>query len=575
MSRLIRRGCWRSYMCLTASASHLSTGKPGFLRQECFSTGIGNFRSGKKLSLSSWNEHPSDGNAKRLSNWAPTRRHLSASSAVVPEPGAFPCIQDKDLVRTRAFVGGSWVAADREESTFAVKNPATGDVLATVASLGTREVEHAIAAASDALPAWRSSLAVHRAAIMKKWYEAILGAKEDLAVLMTLEQGKPLAEARGEVDYGASFVEWFAEEAKRVDGDILQLPLPGRRGLVLKQAVGVVAAITPWNFPLAMITRKVSPAIAAGCTVVIKPSEETPLTALALARLAERAGVPPGVINVVTGDSSTIGKCLLESPVIKKIGFTGSTGVGKYLMAGAAASVKKVSLELGGHAPFLVFDDADLEAAANGAVASKFRNSGQTCICTNRILVQEGVYDKFAELFAKKVAALKMGNGLDEGVTQGPLINERAMKRMIETVEDARQQGGTILTGGSPAPLGGLFFEPTVIRDAHMAMRVCREETFGPLAPLIKFKTEEEAIDIANDTNYGLSAYFYTRDYARTWRVAEALEFGMVGCNESLMSNAIAPFGGMKESGIGREGSKYGISEFLETKYVCIGGIGK
>jgi succinate-semialdehyde dehydrogenase/glutarate-semialdehyde dehydrogenase len=482
-------------------------------------------------------------------------------------------LQDAALLRQHAFIDGSWVSAD-SGGTFPVTNPADGSLLAEVADCRAAETERAIAAADAALPGWRAKTAKERAAILQKWFGLIMAAQEDLARLMTSEQGKPLAESRGEVAYGASFVEWFAEEAKRVYGDTIPTQTPSRRYLVIKQPIGVVAAVTPWNFPVAMITRKLAPALAAGCTVVVKPATNTPLCALALAELADRAGIPKGVVNVVPGcRSSAIGNALMASKVVRKISFTGSTEVGKLLMRQAADTVKKVSLELGGNAPFIVFDDADLDSAVAGAIASKFRNSGQTCVCTNRFLVQDKVYDAFAAKLAEAVAKLKVGPGLNEGTTQGPLINVEAVEKVEAYIADARGKGAKLVTGGKRHALGGSFFEPTILTDVTTDMLVAREEIFGPLAPLFRFSTEEEAISMANDTEFGLAAYFYARDIGRIFRVMEALEYGMVGANEGLISNEVVPFGGIKESGIGREGSKYGIDDFLELKYVCLGGL--
>ena len=482
-------------------------------------------------------------------------------------------LQDAALLRQHAFIDGSWVSAD-SGGTFPVTNPADGSLLAEVADCRAAETERAIAAADAALPGWRAKTAKERAAILQKWFGLIMAAQEDLARLMTSEQGKPLAESRGEVAYGASFVEWFAEEAKRVYGDTIPTQTPSRRYLVIKQPIGVVAAVTPWNFPVAMITRKLAPALAAGCTVVVKPATNTPLCALALAELADRAGIPKGVVNVVPGcRSSAIGNALMASKVVRKISFTGSTEVGKLLMRQAADTVKKVSLELGGNAPFIVFDDADLDSAVAGAIASKFRNSGQTCVCTTRFLVQDKVYAAFAAKLAEAVAKLKVGPGLNEGTTQGPLINVEAVEKVEAYIADARGKGAKLVTGGKRHALGGSFFEPTILTDVTTDMLVAREEIFGPLAPLFRFSTEEEAISMANDTEFGLAAYFYARDIGRIFRVMEALEYGMVGANEGLISNEVVPFGGIKESGIGREGSKYGIDDFLELKYVCLGGL--
>ncbi|HXF65950.1 MAG TPA: NADP-dependent succinate-semialdehyde dehydrogenase [Burkholderiales bacterium] len=487
-----------------------------------------------------------------------------------------PAVQLKDmsLFRQQCYINGEWVDAD-DGSTLAVYNPADGVQIGTVPNMGAAEARRAIEAADAAFPAWRAKTAKERAAILRKWYELMMANQEDLAVLMTVEQGKPLAESRGEVAYGASFIEWFAEEAKRVYGDTIPAPSADRRIVVLKQPVGVCAAVTPWNFPNAMITRKAGPALAAGCTMVVKPASATPYSALALAVLAERAGLPKGVLSVVTGASGPIGKELTTNPLVRKFTFTGSTEVGKQLMAQCAGTVKRISLELGGNAPFIVFDDADLDAAVEGAIASKYRNTGQTCVCANRIFVQEGVYEKFAAKLAEKVSAMKVGNGLEPGVVQGPLIDMKAVEKVEEHIRDAVSKGARVVTGGKRHERGGQFFQPTVLADVTPAMRITHEETFGPVAPLYRFRTEEELIRLANDTPYGLAAYFYSRDLGRVWRVAEALESGIVGVNVGIISTEVAPFGGVKESGIGREGSKYGIEEFLEVKYVCIGGVDK
>jgi succinate-semialdehyde dehydrogenase/glutarate-semialdehyde dehydrogenase len=480
-------------------------------------------------------------------------------------------LKDPALLQQHAFINGQWIAAARG-NTFPVSNPASGEVIAEVADCGAEETEAAIRAAEAAWPAWRSQTAGVRANLLRKWYDLILENADDLALLMTAEQGKPLAEARSEVRYGASFIEWFAEEGKRAYGDIIPHHLAGQRLLVVKQPVGVVAAITPWNFPNAMITRKVAPALAAGCTVVIKPSEETPLSALALAELAWRAGFPAGVFNVIIGtDAPAIGKVLTDSPTVRKLSFTGSTEVGKILMQQCAATVKKISLELGGNAPFIVFDDADVDAAVQGAIASKYRNAGQTCICANRLYVQAGVYETFLEKFTAAVQRQKTGSGMEKDVTIGPLINQDALLKVERMVQDALSKGARRMTGGHA--LQGTFYEPTVLADVRPDMQVMQEEIFGPVAPVRRFNTEEEVIQSANDTPYGLAAYFYGRDVGRIFRVAEALEYGMVGVNTGVLGAAVAPFGGMKESGIGREGSKYGLEEFLEVKYICIAGI--
>jgi succinate-semialdehyde dehydrogenase/glutarate-semialdehyde dehydrogenase len=481
-------------------------------------------------------------------------------------------LQHPELLRDRAFIDGAWIAADNG-ATVTITNPATGEALAGVPDMAAAETRRAIAAAQAAWPAWRALTAKQRGAILRQWFELIVAHADDLALLMTSEQGKPLAEARGEALYAASFVEWFAEEAKRTYGDVIPQTIANQRLLVLKQPIGVCAAITPWNFPAAMITRKVAPALAAGCPVVVKPAEQTPLTALALASLAERAGFPPGVFNVLTSSAAhapLIGAELTGNPTVRKLSFTGSTEVGRLLMAQCAPTLKKISLELGGNAPFIVFDDADVDAAVAGAMASKYRNAGQTCVCANRLLVQAGVYEAFAQKLAAEVACLKVGAGTTAGVNQGPLIDAQALEKVEAHVADAVAQGARILTGGKRHALGGTFFEPTVLADVTPAMRCAREETFGPVAPLFKFHNEAEAIALANATEYGLASYFYARDLARVWRVAEALEYGMVGVNVGLIANEVAPFGGVKQSGIGREGSKYGIEEYLELKYVCL-----
>jgi succinate-semialdehyde dehydrogenase/glutarate-semialdehyde dehydrogenase len=483
-------------------------------------------------------------------------------------------LNDEVLVRRNSYVDGAWVAA-RSGSRFPVRDPATGEALSEVADLDADDTKLAIEAASRALPRWREKTAKERAQIMRRWFELLMANQEDLARLMTAEQGKPLLETRGEVAYGASFVEWFAEEGKRVYGDIIPTTQAGRRVLALKEPIGVVAAITPWNFPNAMITRKVAPAIAAGCTVVIKPSEETPLSALALAELADRAGLPKGVINVVTTNRAPeVGRELTQNPLVRKFSFTGSTEVGKLLMAQCASTVKKVSLELGGNAPFIVFDDADLDAAIEGAMLSKFRNMGQTCVCANRLLVQESVHEAFAAKLAERVAQLKVGNGFESGVQQGPLINKEAVEKVESLIADALKHGAKLVIGGKRHALGGTFFEPTILRDVTPECACAREEIFGPVVTLFRFRDEAEAIRMANDTPYGLAAYFYARDLGRVMRVAEGLEYGIVGINEGIISTEVAPFGGVKESGIGREGSKYGIEEFLEIKYLALGGLG-
>ncbi|CAM5339587.1 NADP-dependent succinate-semialdehyde dehydrogenase [Thauera mechernichensis] len=482
-------------------------------------------------------------------------------------------LNDTGLLRAQAYIDGQWLAAD-DGCSFDVTNPADGSRVGSVPDMGAAETRRAIAAADAALPAWRARTAKERAAILRRWYELILANQEDLAVLMSTEQGKPLAEARGEVVYGASFIEWFAEEGKRIYGDVIPSHGADKRIVVVKQAIGVVAAITPWNFPIAMITRKAGPALAAGCTMVIKPAEDTPLCALALAVLAERAGLPAGVLNIVTTNRAPeVGGELTANPVVRKLSFTGSTAVGKLLMRQCAGTVKKVALELGGNAPFIVFDDADLDAAVAGAMASKYRNAGQTCVCANRLLVQDGIYDAFAAKLAEAVARLKVGPGLSGEVQQGPLINADAVAKVEELLADAVNKGAQVLCGGKRHALGGNFYEPTIVTGVTAQMRVAREEIFGPVAPLFRFHSEEEAVRMANDTEFGLAAYFYARDIARVWRVAEALEYGIVGINEGIISTEVAPFGGVKESGIGREGSRYGIDDFVEIKYLCMGGI--
>jgi succinate-semialdehyde dehydrogenase/glutarate-semialdehyde dehydrogenase len=477
-------------------------------------------------------------------------------------------LKDPQLLRDRNYLNGEWIAADSGES-FPVVDPATRQEISTVPNSGKAEACRAISAAEAAWPAWRAMTAKARAQLMQRWFALINENADDLALLITAEGGKPFAEAKGEVGYGASFVEWFAEEGKRAYGDTIPSPTPDKRLLVIKQPIGVCAAITPWNFPLAMITRKVAPALAAGCPVVVKPAEQTPLTALALAVLAERAGFPLGVFNVITGDPVAIGGELTASPVVRKLSFTGSTEIGRLLMAQSAPTLKKISLELGGNAPFIVFDDADLDAAVEGALIAKYRNTGQTCVCANRLLVQSGVYEEFARRFAAKVAEMRVGAGTEAGVTQGPLIDEAALAKVESHVADAVDRGARVLTGGKRHSRGGTFYEPTVLADVTTAMRLTREETFGPVAPLFRFDTEDEAVRMANDTEYGLASYFYSRDVGRCFRVGEALEYGMVGINTGLISNEVAPFGGVKHSGLGREGSKYGIEDYLEIKYLC------
>ncbi|WP_158897167.1 MULTISPECIES: NADP-dependent succinate-semialdehyde dehydrogenase, partial [unclassified Pseudomonas] len=477
---------------------------------------------------------------------------------------------DASLFRQQAYVDGAWIDAD-SGATVKVDNPATGETLGTIPKLGRAETKRAIDAANRALPAWRALTAKERSAKLRRWYELMIENQDDLGRLMTLEQGKPLAEAKGEIAYAASFIEWFAEEAKRIYGDTIPGHQADKRILVIKQPIGVTAAITPWNFPTAMITRKAGPALAAGCTMVIKPASQTPYSALALVELAERAGIPKGVLSVVTGSAAEIGAELTESPIVRKISFTGSTEIGAKLMEQSAPTIKKLSLELGGNAPFIVFDDADLDKAVEGAIASKYRNAGQTCVCVNRLYIQDGVYDAFAEKFKAAVAKLKVGNGLEEGVTIGPLIDAKAAAKVKEHIDDAVSQGARVIAGGKAHANGGSYFEPTILADVPRSAKVSKEETFGPLAPLFRFKDEAEVIELANDTEFGLASYFYARDLSRVFRVAEALEYGMVGINTGLISNEVAPFGGVKASGLGREGSKYGIEDYLEIKYLCLG----
>ncbi len=479
-------------------------------------------------------------------------------------------LKDPILLRQQGFINGKWCNAENGQ-TEPVSNPATGENIATVPNMGTAETRHAILAAQAAQPLWRARAAVDRSRILRKWFELMMANQEDLALLMTCEQGKPLAEARGEIAYAASFIEWFAEEAKRVYGDVIPAPQNDKRIIVTKEPIGVCAAITPWNFPTAMITRKAGPALAAGCAMILKPDMRTPLSALALVELANRAGIPKGIFSVVTGDAVAIGMEMTSNPIVRKISFTGSTGVGSKLMAQSAPSIKKLSLELGGNAPFIVFDDADIDAAVQGALASKYRNAGQTCVCTNRFLVQDSVYDEFSTKLANAVASLKVGNGLEDGVTQGPLIDEAAVKKVELLIDDAEKKGAKILTGGKRHALGKTYFEPTIMTEVTTDMRMAKEEIFGPVAPLFRFKDEQDALKMANDTEFGLAAYFYARDMSRVWRVSEALEYGMVGVNTGMISNEVAPFGGMKSSGLGREGSKYGIEDYLEIKYVCMG----
>jgi succinate-semialdehyde dehydrogenase / glutarate-semialdehyde dehydrogenase len=478
---------------------------------------------------------------------------------------------DRQLFRESCYIDGAWTGEG--EATIAVDNPATGAIVGTVPRLGRTETRAAIDAAARAFPAWRRATAKERAQVMRRWFDLMMANQEDLAQLMTAEQGKPIAESRGEVAYAASFLEWFGEEAKRVYGDTIPAHQRDKRIIVVKEPIGVVACITPWNFPLAMITRKAGPAIAAGCTVVLKPASQTPFSALALAELAERAGVPKGVFNVITGSAAEIGGELTSNPIVRKLSFTGSTETGKLLMAQCATTVKKLSLELGGNAPFIVFDDADLDAAVDGAIASKYRNTGQTCVCANRLLVQDSVYDAFAAKLAAAVGRLNPAPGTDPSATQGPLIDDKAVEKVESHIADATAKGAKVLLGGKRHALGGRFFQPTILIDVTPAMAVAREETFGPVAPLFRFTTEADAIALANDTEFGLAAYFYGRDVGRIWRVAEALEYGIVGINTGIISTEVAPFGGVKESGLGREGSKYGLDEFLEIKYLCLGGI--
>lgn len=484
-------------------------------------------------------------------------------------------LKNPALFKTQSYIDGTWVQA-AGDSSFPVDNPATGEIIANVSNMEAADAERAIQAANKAFPAWRARTGKDRANMLRRWFDLIIANADDLAQLMTLEQGKPLTESRGEIVYGASFVEWFAEQAKRVSGDIMASPSSANRMLVMREPIGVCAAITPWNFPNAMITRKVGPALAAGCTVVLKPAEQTPLSALALAELAHQAGIPAGVLNIITADadrSIAIGKALCASPVVKKVTFTGSTAVGRILMEQSAPTIKKLSLELGGHAPFIVFDDADLDAAVEGAMIAKYRNAGQTCVCTNRIYVHEAVYDRFLEKFAAKVGALQVGDGFADKVNQGPLIDDAAVAKMREHVKDALDKGAKVSTGGQEHSLGGRYFQPTVLSEITEDMLCMREETFGPLAPVVKFSDEKHVVELANNTEYGLASYFYSRDVTRIFRVAEALEYGMVGVNTGLISNEVAPFGGVKQSGLGREGSVYGMDDFMEMKYVCLGGM--
>ena len=481
-------------------------------------------------------------------------------------------LKDPSLLRTQAYLGGEWRDA-RSGRTIDVVNPATGERIATVPELGAAEATEAIAVAAGAMKAWKVRSAAERSKILRRWFDLMVEHTDDLALILTSEQGKPLAEAKAEIAYGASYIEWFAEEAKRVYGDVIPAPSADRRLVVLRQPVGVCAAITPWNFPNAMLTRKIAPALAAGCAMVCKPASQTPLSALAMADLAERAGLPGGLLSVLPGPAAEIGEVFTASPIVRKLTFTGSTAIGKKLMAACAGTVKKVTMELGGNAPFIVFDDADLDAAVEGAIASKFRNTGQTCVCANRLLVQSGIYEAFAEKLVAAVGKLQVGNGLEAGATQGPLIDGKALAKVEELVADAVGLGAKVLLGGKRHALGGTFYEPTVLDGATTKMKFAQEEIFGPVAPLYRFETEEEAIAIANDTDVGLASYLYTRDLGRAWRVSEALEYGMAGVNTGAISNAMAPFGGVKESGLGREGSKYGIEDYLVLKYVCLAGI--
>jgi succinate-semialdehyde dehydrogenase / glutarate-semialdehyde dehydrogenase len=479
-------------------------------------------------------------------------------------------LKDNSLLREQCYINGVWCNADSDQ-TINVTNPATQEVIGTVPKMGTIETRRAIEAANTAQASWRAKTAGERSRLMRKWFELIMENQEDLAILMTSEQGKPLAESRGEIAYAASFIEWFSEEAKRVYGDTIPSPRADARIVVIKEPIGVCVAITPWNFPAAMITRKAGAALAAGCTMVIKPASQTPLSALALVELASRAGIPAGVLSIVTGSAKEIGSEMTSNPLVRKLSFTGSTEIGIQLMQECAPTVKKTSMELGGNAPFIVFDDADLDAAVAGAMLSKFRNAGQTCVCANRLLVQAGIYDAFSQKLAEAVAKLHVGNGLEDGVTQGPMIDDKAVTKVEELIADANSKGARVITGGERHALGGSFFAPTVITDVTTDMLVAREEIFGPVAPLFKFNTEAEAIHMANDTEFGLAAYFYAKDLSRVWRVSEALEYGMLGINTGAISTEVAPFGGMKSSGLGREGSKYGIEDYLEIKYLCMG----
>jgi succinate-semialdehyde dehydrogenase/glutarate-semialdehyde dehydrogenase len=481
-------------------------------------------------------------------------------------------LKDPSLFKEEAFIDNQWVKSNSGAS-FPINNPATGEIIAQVANLGVADAQKAIAAADQALPQWKSLTGKERAGIMRKWFDLILQNKDDLAILMTLEQGKPLAESTGEVVYGASFIEWYAEEAKRVSGTIPTTVWGDKRFMVLKQPVGVCVAITPWNFPNAMITRKIAPAMAAGCTIVIKPAEQTPLSALALAELALRAGIPAGVVNIITADANqsiAIGKTLCASPIVRHLSFTGSTEVGRILMEQCAPTVKKLGLELGGHAPFIVFEDADIDAAVAGAIASKYRNSGQTCVCANRIYVHKKIHAVFVEKFAKAVQAIKVGNGMEAGISQGPLIDQAALAKVERHIADALSKGAKLVVGGKPSSLGGTYYEPTILDNVTSDMLITYEETFGPVAPIITFESDEEVVKLANNSQYGLASYFYSRDIGRIWKVAEALEYGMVGVNSGILANEVVPFGGVKQSGLGREGSVFGMDEYLELKYVCI-----
>lgn len=481
-------------------------------------------------------------------------------------------LNNNELFRSQCYVNGQWLDADSKE-TIQVINPATGEVIGTVPRMGVDETRRAIDAANAAWGDWRRKTAKERARILRRWFELVMENAEDLAMIMTVEQGKPLPEARGEIAYGAAYFEWYAEEAKRIYGDTIPAPAENQRILVTREPVGVCAAITPWNFPSSMITRKAAAALAAGCPLVVKPASQTPYSALALAVLAEQAGVPAGVFSVITGSAAAIGEEMTSNPIVRKVSFTGSTEIGRQLMRQSASTIKKISLELGGNAPFIVFDDADLDAAVQGAMASKYRNAGQTCVCANRIYVHDAVYDAFAEKLVQAVSGLEVGDGRNEGVNLGPLIDDAAVGKVQEHIDDAVAQGGRVLSGGKSHALGGTFFEPTIIADVTPAMKVAREETFGPLAPLFRFDSDDEVVRMANDTEFGLAAYFYSRDIGRIWRVAEQLEYGMVGINTGILSNEAAPFGGVKQSGLGREGSRYGIDDYLVMKYWCLGGI--